>query len=354
MAVGALVPADPRSNNFDVLRITAAVGVLVSHAFILTGGVEPGAPGSTSLGGAGVLCFFGISGYLVTQSWLRDPHVGRFATRRALRIYPALLVVLLLTALVLGPIATTLSLRDYVLDIDTSEYLVGNLLMVRASYDLPGVFTGVPFPDAVNGSLWSLRPEMHAYIAIAALGLAGALRTRATTTAAALVLGALLILVPGPIATAFGEPAPLLAFVAGALLLVWRDALPWRWPLAAALLVAAELLPAGAGTDAVTGLAYAYAVLMLGYRTPAVGARLLRGRDVSYGTYLYAFPVQQCIVALVPGIGAGAMIALALPITLLLAAGSWRFVERPALARKARLVDRRPALADAAPVAAAA
>jgi peptidoglycan/LPS O-acetylase OafA/YrhL len=92
-----LSEAASRANNFDALRLFAALLVLVSHAFALAGSTEPSV-GGFSLGGVGLYIFFAISGYLVTQSWTREPRLAPFFTKRALRILPALLAVSLLTA----------------------------------------------------------------------------------------------------------------------------------------------------------------------------------------------------------------------------------------------------------------
>ena len=99
-------------NNFDFIRLVAALLVLVSHQFALQGLPEPGVQGLYSLGGLGVLVFFSISGYLVAQSWLNDPHWLRFAARRLLRIVPGLLVVMVACTFILGPVLTHLSLTE--------------------------------------------------------------------------------------------------------------------------------------------------------------------------------------------------------------------------------------------------
>ncbi|HEX8075096.1 MAG TPA: acyltransferase family protein, partial [Thermoleophilaceae bacterium] len=92
-------------NNFGLLRLAAASLVLVSHAFLLTGRDDPalGAARET-LGDLAVTGFFAISGFLVARSWCRDPRMGAYFARRALRILPALWVVILVGAYVIGPL----------------------------------------------------------------------------------------------------------------------------------------------------------------------------------------------------------------------------------------------------------
>src|SRR3954452_12949771 len=103
------------SNNFDVLRLAAAALVLLSHAFLINGVDDPAIAltGDETLGDMAVTAFFGISGFLVARSWCRDPRLGRFVTKRALRIVPGLWAVVALSALVLGPVFSSLSLGDY-------------------------------------------------------------------------------------------------------------------------------------------------------------------------------------------------------------------------------------------------
>ena len=102
--------ADPpgRQNSFDLLRLVAAVMVLISHSFPLVGEAEPELAG-VSLGGFGVIVFFAISGYLVTRSWAYDQRLTAFAAKRGLRLLPALAVCVLVTAYVIGPVATMVS-----------------------------------------------------------------------------------------------------------------------------------------------------------------------------------------------------------------------------------------------------
>lgn len=139
-----------RRNNFDVLRLAAATMVLVSHAWALSGYREPAFPGThDTLGFVGVLIFFALSGVLVCQSWTVDPRPIAFAWKRALRIVPALLVSVVATAYVLGPLVTNQPIRDYLTSAQPAKYVVANTTM-RVDYSLPGVFATNP-SSTVNG-----------------------------------------------------------------------------------------------------------------------------------------------------------------------------------------------------------
>jgi peptidoglycan/LPS O-acetylase OafA/YrhL len=83
------------------------------------------------------------------MSWDKDPFLYRFFIRRSIRIFPALIVCILLSVIVLG---STLSIKEY-LSHDATLVYIKNIFL-HVSYYLPGVFEHNPLPNAVNGSLW--------------------------------------------------------------------------------------------------------------------------------------------------------------------------------------------------------
>ena len=128
--------------------------VIYGHCYVLKGMPERHFLSWLPLGPLGVYIFFTISGYLVVDSWRRDPSLWRFAARRSLRIFPGLAVCVLLSAFVLGPILTPLPLRTYFTHSQVTDYLANIVLDIH--YSLPLVFATNPYPHVVNGSLWSL------------------------------------------------------------------------------------------------------------------------------------------------------------------------------------------------------
>jgi len=344
-----------RANNFDVLRLVAAGMVLVSHAFVLGGGVEPYV-GNASWGALGVQIFFAISGFLVCRSWCLQPRIVSFALKRGLRILPALVATLLVCAYVLGPLVTTLSPTDYLSAGEPLRHVLHNLASIVTGgaaggidYSLPGVFLDNPHGGSVNGSLWTLPIEIEAYLMIAALALAGAL----TRLLPVVAVGAILVTLAhglgidlpliGRLVDARPETFQLLAtFAVGGLMWLWRDRVVLRLDLAVLALVAWLLALDSAAQGPLAAVGLTYVVLFAAYRTPVALSTLSRHGDVSYGLYLLAFPVQQTIVHV-----AGAddlaplmLIALSLPVTYALAFASWRLVEAPALRLKGPLSAR--------------
>ncbi|MDO5289579.1 MAG: acyltransferase [Pseudomonadota bacterium] len=336
----------PHANNFDAIRLAAALLVLYSHHYTLTGqAMEPSFLGINTLGGLAVSMFFTISGYLVTQSWFADPAPVRFALRRILRIWPALTAVVLLSALVLGPLLTTLSPKAYFAHEDTRAYF--STLTMLPAYYLPGVFTGNP-SAAVNGSLWTIPLEVQCYAVLLLAGCLGVLSTYQTLIRAAILYIAWYTLFQRP-ELHNGQINHLLElgayFTVGALMQAtqahWQSR-RLRW---------AVLLLLAAIACWHMGLRYFSALLIVPYATIVAGTAstpLLRqcGRfgDFSYGTYLFAFPVQQTVIMLwYPAMGFwGSMFAACL-ITLLCAVASWHLIEQPALTFKPRKTTSRPA-----------
>src|SRR4051794_30245974 len=175
-ACGGIAPA------FNLLRLSAAMAVLFSHSFELApsaGWPEPlrhFSGGQTTIGGTAVYIFFIISGFLVTASYQKSQDVLDFVLKRALRVLPALAIVIVLTAFVLGPIMTTLPLTDYFSAEKFRSYLLNALTFGEDS--LAGVFEDLPAKASVNGSLWTLRYELICYALVVLTGASGLLSRR--------------------------------------------------------------------------------------------------------------------------------------------------------------------------------
>lgn len=177
-----------RNNNFDFVRLLAACLVIWGHAYPILG--VPGTPSimGAPIHGFAVKIFFVVSGYLVIISWTQDPSACNFIAKRALRIFPALLVVVSISACVLGPVVTNYSLNDYYNDQLFAEYFRNFLLDIR--FALPGVFSTNTYPTAVNGSLWTLPVEAAMYLLVLLSGLAFGCRSDKVFAAAWTILSA--------------------------------------------------------------------------------------------------------------------------------------------------------------------
>jgi peptidoglycan/LPS O-acetylase OafA/YrhL len=334
--------AQGRVNNVRVLRHAAAAMVIVFHGFALTAkpDLDPlhrVVQGAT-LGTLGVQVFFVLSGFLVTQSWLAHPDLRAFAASRVLRIYPALVAATLVTIALAGA-SSTLPFADYIVHPDTRHYLWRTATGIAGTDLLPGAYARNPYPRAPNGSLWTLPIEIRLYVAIGCAGALGILARRPAAAVAGAIAIALLVHAPWPLSLVFDAIAShtlVMLFVLGALAYAWRERVPLSLAAAAAALALYVVLPQGFWRTAATPFLVAYLVLVAAYHPRLVVPRLARGADLSYGLYVYAFPIQQTLLAQVPGLGAWALCAATAPPVIAAAALSWFGLERPALALKSR------------------
>jgi peptidoglycan/LPS O-acetylase OafA/YrhL len=337
------------SNNFDFIRFVAAFLVIYGHGLAMIGvpyKIVWGAPVST----VGVMMFFAISGYLVTQSWEREPDLIRFFRKRALRIFPALAVCVIVCAIVLGPMFTWLSLREYFLHPTTYTFLKN--IGLYTQYFLPGVFDKNPIPGAVNGSLWSLPVEFFCYIVVAALGLfvTSRLTPLILHKASALCTGAIFVAIgyylniyyKGPqivfYATDIKQAATVMPFFfVGAAFYLYR--VPLRLDVAVLsifILFSVEGLGWGKIQLLLNWVLLPYATLSFGTASTPIVRNWGSPGDFSYGMYLYSFPVQQTLVFLYKdSLFPHSLIAYSAAASIAFAFLSWHAVERPALSLKA-------------------
>lgn len=289
-----------RDNNVNLIRFVAACMVVFGHMATLLGS-ETAMP----LGAIAVDIFFLLSGYLITASWRHSPRLVPYLVRRAARIFPGLVAVLLLTVFVLGPLVTSLGAAGYFASAGTWKYL---FLVVLAPIEnvLPGVFEGLPYPGAVNGSLWTLRYELLMYLLVPpACRLLDRLgkRGRVVTAAAVTALVLLHCLTDGSpdCPKAVRDVFRLSSYFAIGSCVRLFD-LNGRLDAQHAVLALVALLLFAGGTGGVwtLGTVACLTVFTFGFcfcGSPRFSS-LFRRNDISYGLYIYAFPVQQLVVQL--------------------------------------------------------
>lgn len=330
-----------RNNSFDLIRHIAALMVLVSHHFVLSGKAEPALQGVNSLGGFAVVAFFAISGYLITQSFLRSSLQG-YAIKRAARIFPALVVCAFVMVYLVGGVYSD-TLLATVGSTDALRKFLQISTFGRA--DIDAVTQGFIFRESLNGSLWTLKFEFGCYVLVA---LALSLVRRPVVPLLVLmgfcVLNVACTSVDHPLAGKVATYTSVcIGFFVGATLAFHQGLLGSRRPRA---------MTAGVGLLLMAAAVYGVLPLLtssVGFSlvTLALGTmfndRVIRGRfDISYGLYLYAFPVQQLLINCTD-LGFFASMASAVFVTALLAMLSWFFVEKPALAYAGSI--RRPSVA---------
>jgi peptidoglycan/LPS O-acetylase OafA/YrhL len=354
---------DPRCNSVNALRLLLAALVLISHSIKLHGGQDPVGRvtgGVVDLGTMAVDGFFALSGFLIARSWHNSPSVRRFLWRRFLRIMPGFWACLLVTAAVLLPLAQLLehgTMAGFPLtgELSVTGYVISNWGLFIQQFHVRDLMGG----QAVNGSLYTLFYEFACYLGVAALGVLGVLRRRRWVVV--LLAGALWLAVAADLVTMGSITADSVSrwlllrfgamFLAGVLLFLGSDLVPLTWPgvAAAALVLCCAVAVAGwYGVDPGSRTAYlvlapaaiAYLVIWLGSARRL--AEIGRTTDLSYGVYVYAWPVQ--VLLLLAGSHEwhlGLYLMASASIAAAMAFVSWRLVESPALTLKSWSPSRR-------------
>jgi len=334
-----------RNNNLDVLRLAAALAVIVSHAWPLTLG--PGTPEplehltGSSLGRHAVMLFFFLSGMLVAESADRNRRTPmRFVRARVARLFPGLAVALVVglgIAVAFG--GATPGAAEAV------TYVLRGLSLFFLEHTVTGAWLDQPYPSAMNGSLWTLSHEVASYGVVAVLVWSGALNRRLGSVMAilgvVLATQALAALLPagGGLGYHVNQFAPLiLTFLTGVAAWRFRAELPLS-PLIAVLLLGAAVALSGTFLAEASGsAALGMAALVLAFRTPVVR---LPG-DLSYGVYVYGWPVSQAVMATIAPTSPWANALLSCLAVLPLAAASWVLIEKPSLRLNRGLGAERP------------
>lgn len=340
-----LVATAGRPSGFDYLRLGLSTLVVLLHTVSISYGKMADAEfwytPLRPLYQIAMPMFFALSGFLVAGSLARCNTLFKFLSLRAIRIYPALAVEVLLSACILGPLVTTHSDGAYFSNKEFFSYMLN--VTGDIHFALPGVFDHNPLPGTVNGQLWTIPFELGCYITLTALSLLGILRDRRLGLFAIPVITAALILArlvkydghfPSLMA-AFPGSLLVVSFISGVVMFLYRDVIAWRFRTFAICLAAScallGLVPNGAFLSPVP---IAYITIYLGL-TNYRRLGFLRHADLSYGIFLYGYAIQQAVACLCPWAREWYLnFLIAFPLILIVAGFSWHFVEKPALKLK--------------------
>jgi len=332
-----------RGPGFDRIRLFAALIVVLHHCSfysmsnIADDFLSSATGGTLDFGRLAVNIFFVTSGILVAPGLLRSGDLVSFAINRALRVMPALIVVVSTSALVIGPILTTLSASDYYSDPQAYLYLK-NIAFRTARY-LPGVeANGTPI--IVNGALWTIYFEVLSYGVLAVMFLTGVTRRPALLLASFAVTYAVFAYSQAMRENPWHVPETLLVFsqlfvyfLAGVIISALSAIVPYSGKIAIFFVLLCLL-------SFPLEIAYFSFPILLSYIVAYVGySNLLGGKglkiDLSYGVYLMHSVVITFLIVSVPQVDSFLMgSAVVIAATLCLAFLSWTFLEEPCLRRK--------------------
>jgi peptidoglycan/LPS O-acetylase OafA/YrhL len=344
--------------GFDWMRLLLSTSIIGWHTIALSYGLHVERfylispfwrPPAVAILGV----FFCLSGFLVAGSLERCRTPISFAGLRIIRIFPALVVEVLLSALILGPLLTHYSLKMYFMDWQFKVYLLNMFGLVH--YFLPGMFPNNPVPHVVNGQLWTVPYELKCYEILLLISVLGFYKYKKLLVGVLGDIAAYVVSKQGFVGysptTALNTQLILagdelvLCFLLGVGLFRFRDRVIWSiWLGAASGLVAAILLALPLYGGLVLALVPALLPSLCRICTVYLGLLyppklgLLFG-DHSYGLYLYGFPIQQAVAS------AGNRahnwyinFGIALPLAAGVAYLSWHYIEKPFLSRKALLM----------------
>lgn len=337
-------------NAFGFLRLALASLVIVSHTPEIVDGdrrreVLTRLFGTISFGEFAVDGFFVVSGFLITASFLTGAGPVAYLTKRIARIYPAFVLSSLLCVFVLGP---AVGGRFEHGALRGTAGALGRALLLCPPV-MAHVFQGTFYP-ALNGAAWTIQYEFDCYLLVLALGVLGLLRSARVTGVAAVACLLLHGFAPPAAHVAFdhlplggliltGDRLDLLRlaglFLAGATfyLIQGRVSLSPGGMAVAAVLLCTTLFvaPLAHLGFAVFGAYLLFAVAALGSGT--ILARINNRDDISYGLYLYAWPIEKLLLWWrAPG---GLVVVGVLTWVLAVAAGalSWFLLEKPVMRR---------------------
>jgi peptidoglycan/LPS O-acetylase OafA/YrhL len=341
-----LQAANNRPAGFDYLRLSLAILVVGSHFTALTFGAQFQKEfWLMEFWGFRLLrpflavvlpMFFALSGFLIAASLFRCKTLISFYGLRILRIVPALAVEITLSALILGPLVTNLSLASYFNDPLFWSYFLN--IIGDIHFLLPGVFLDNTFPKIVNGQLWTIPWELWCYILVGIMSIALVLRSRWILLGLVLGVNAYFFVwgkgVYGP------EPAVngvvlVACFLAGVVLFAFKDKVAHDWKILVACTLASFVLLLKWDGEYLAAFPIAYMTVHLGLLDPP-RSRLLFSGDYSYGMYLYGFPLQQTMINLnhFTGVWYYVVAISTYPLIVATAVISWWLIENRALSLK--------------------
>lgn len=326
-----------KKNNLTFIRLLAALAVIYGHSYAIVPGFGADwvsvTTGYAFAGGVAVDLFFLISGFLVTASIINGG-LRRYVVSRALRIYPALWVNLIIVTFVLGASVTTLSVWDYLKNRDTWSYFLGLATTYQGAFFLPGVFAANS-DHAVNGSIWSILIEVRLYVLIALGYLLGLMKSRALFNCiffvAMVAIWSDASWVPSFMANSTNLHVCLMFYI-GAFLYMNRDMVP-----VTPYYILFTLFLSGI-TLGTKNFSYAYVLLLVTFFCSVSFyshfSWLDKLGDYSYGVYLYGWPIQQVLVMSFPGMSAATNALFSCCLALGCGMLSWHFIEKPSLKLK--------------------
>lgn len=324
------------TNNYNLLRFVFASLVIVSHAIEIKFGNRDNEIltrifGTLSFGELAVDSFFILSGFLISKSWIERPDIAFYLKSRILRIYPGFIASSLLCTFIVGPLYSDSTYYD---NLNFFRYIKSIVLLSEPSTN--GLFLG-SFHPVMNGSVWSIFIEFCCYTLLLIFGISKLLSKRypwillTVCVIAVYALDRLHILNTGWI---YLYVRCTMFFCAGCCFYLYKDSLTWNKKYAISAAIAAALFMFNS-IIAEIALAFFWGYSIIYFANN--GSNFLNFNklpDISYGIYLYAWPVNKVIYQEAPEINPYLCMVVTLALSICIATISWYAIERPFLSLK--------------------
>ncbi|WP_095055805.1 acyltransferase [Pseudomonas sp. Irchel s3b2] len=322
------------NNNLDVFRILAAIMVIYGHAYALL----PNNGQSDFIGrmleydysgSLAVKIFFFLSGLVVTNSLISKGNAYEFVISRLFRIWPALITTIIICTVIIGPILSTKTIEEYFSDPSTASYITGNISL-HTNYALPGVFEFNKYPNTVNGSLWTIPYEVYAYVTLLSLFMIGISRSHALAIFTFVIIAAAPILKFDFIYNVFPTNHETLmlgpCFAYGSIMAILKENININISTAIGSWTLFFILK-GSKIE-MYALYSAIFITIIYLSSTAALLKIKPNHDISYGVYLWGFPVQQILSIYISEYGILANQIIAIIISCILGYISWILIEK--------------------------
>ncbi len=290
--------AVPRHNNFDIIRLFAALMIFAYHPIIWY--TQQYSVALTSLqlyilgrlGHAAVAIFFAVSGYLITLSILRDYSIGTFIIKRIARVLPAQVCVTLCIALLIGPVCTSITIQAYFSSVSLYQFIVLESLIIANAKTLPGLWNGT----IITSTTWSLFLEVKLYILVMLLSILGFYNKKFGYLIFCIGYTLCIVIIPSSVISKLLHIniAPWYSysyiFVISGLYAVYKHYVPISWPISIVLSILFYYCPISWPVhQLLEALFYVNVVLCIAYKFVYTYSIKY---DISYGIFLWHTPIN--------------------------------------------------------------
>jgi peptidoglycan/LPS O-acetylase OafA/YrhL len=321
-----------KENNFTILRIVLALLVVFSHCMEYTGSEPLLSSTGVTLGNHAVFAFFAVSGFLVSSS-LDNRGFKDYIIARLLRIYPALIFVILLLAFILGPIFTRMSLLEYFSDVELYKFIIKTTAQFKSNTILPGLFS------APIQTVWTLKYEMFLYIILLCLAFFGIFKPKSIFIIFIIFFTTMLYL---DYYDKDGKWIVIVrlftAYFFGSTFYHFRSKNILNWRYLTVLLILSLLMWGSFAKLSFLIILECYFSLLFALKSPKI---IAIKDDISYGIYLAGWFPIKILKMLFPELGVISLTIFSFVISILYGFCSWRLVEKPALKLKKHLVTKK-------------